>query len=184
MKEILDVLEMCPIIAAVKGEKLHEAIKSSAEIIFLLNANLLSIDEQIDFVHQHNRKLFVHIDLAEGIGKDKTGIEFLAKNNVDGIISTHSSLIRIAKQEKLSTVQRVFALDSQGVSGAAEVIKSANPDFVEVMPGVAYKVINKLSGTNVPIIAGGLIETKNEVINALNSGAVAVSTGKIDLWNE
>ena len=32
------------------------------------------------------------------------------------------------------------------------------------------------------VIAGGLIETKQEVTNALGQGAAAVSTGKNELW--
>ncbi|MBQ3075076.1 MAG: glycerol-3-phosphate responsive antiterminator, partial [Clostridia bacterium] len=35
---------------------------------------------------------------------------------------------------------------------------------------------------SVPLIAGGLIETKAEVMDALQSGAIAVSTGKEELW--
>lgn len=142
----------------------------------------MTVCEQIALVHKYNKKLYVHIDLAEGIGKDKSGIDFLANNNLDGIISTRSGLIRVAKEKNLSTVQRIFALDSQGVSGASELIKNAEPEFVEIMPGVAYKVISNLSKVDVPIIAGGLIETKSEVMNALSAGAIAVSTGKKELW--
>ena len=34
----------------------------------------------------------------------------------------------------------------------------------------------------IPVIAGGLIETKAEVTEALCQGALAVSTGKQELW--
>lgn len=34
-----------------------------------------------------------------------------------------------------------------------------------------------------PIVAGGLIETKEEIAEACNSGAIAVSTGRESLWN-
>lgn len=183
MNKTLELLENCPIIAAVKDEKFAEALKSPAEIIFLLNANIMTVGEHIALAHNQRKKLFVHIDLAEGIGKDKAGITFLAENGVDGIISTRSALIRIAKEKNLSTVQRIFALDSQGVSGASEMLKASETEFAEIMPGVAYKVISKLAKTNVPIIAGGLIETKIEVMEALGAGAVAVSTGKKELWD-
>ena len=36
--------------------------------------------------------------------------------------------------------------------------------------------------SSVPIIAGGLIENKAEVTEALGLGAAAVSTGKKELW--
>ena len=34
------------------------------------------------------------------------------------------------------------------------------------------------------IIAGGLIEFKDEVFQALNAGAAIISTGKAELWDE
>jgi glycerol uptake operon antiterminator len=36
---------------------------------------------------------------------------------------------------------------------------------------------------NTPILAGGLIRTEDEVRNALNAGATAITTSKIGLWN-
>ena len=50
------------------------------------------------------------------------------------------------------------------------------------MPGVISKVIERFSGGSIPVIAGGLIETKAEVTAALASGAAAVSTGMPELW--
>jgi glycerol uptake operon antiterminator len=34
-----------------------------------------------------------------------------------------------------------------------------------------------------PVIAGGLIETRNDIIEVLQSGCIAASTGKKELWN-
>ena len=62
------------------------------------------------------------------------------------------------------------------------MIASAKPDFVEIMPGVIEKVIKKFASDKIPVIAGGLLETKGEVTAALKSGALAVSTGKKELW--
>jgi len=82
----------------------------------------------------------------------------------------------------LLTVQRFFALDSQGVSGISELASASAPDFIEIMPGIADKIISRFANDTVPVIAGGLIDTKTEVTNALSKGAIAVSTGKKDLW--
>ena len=126
--------------------------------------------------------MFVHIDLSEGIGKDKIGIEFLAACGVDGIITTKSNMVKIAKEVGLLTVQRFFALDSQGVSAISEITQAASPDFIEIMPGVIDKIVSRFATGQIPVIAGGLIETKQEITNALKCGAVAVSSGKQDLW--
>lgn len=53
------------------------------------------------------------------------------------------------------------------------------------MPGIASKIINKLETKvkNIPIIAGGLIKEKKDVIESLSAGAVAISTTSWDLWD-
>ncbi len=171
-----------PIIAAIQENAWKEAINSPVKVIFCLKANLITIKEKIEEAHKSDKLVFVHIDLAEGIGKDKTGLEFLAKCEVDGIITTRGNLIRIAKEFGLITVQRFFALDSQGVSGISDLIASSRPDYVEIMPGVIEKIISTFSEGSIPVIAGGLIENKSEVTAALSCGAVAISTGKRNLW--
>lgn len=182
LTEIKDCFEKSPVIAAVQGSTLLEALRAPVEIVFDLKASLLNIEETISRVHAAGKKIFIHIDLADGIGKDKTGIEYLAKCGVDGIISTRGQLIRFAKEAGLITVQRFFALDSKGVESIADMIYSAKPDLIEIMPGIASKVIKKFVSDGVPVIAGGLIETKQEITEALRNGAEAISTGKQELW--
>jgi glycerol uptake operon antiterminator len=47
---------------------------------------------------------------------------------------------------------------------------------------VIGKSIRRFSSGGTPVIAGGLIETKQELTDALGSGATAVSTGRKELW--
>ncbi len=183
MKErLLNTLERSPIIAAVRDNLFAEALESPAEVIFLLGGNLLTAEKRIIAAHERNKLIFVHIDLAEGIGKDRTGIEYLAKLGVDGILSTKSALIRMARDQGLLTVQRFFAYDSHGIEGIADMAAGASPDIIEIMPGVIGKIIERFARTDIPLIAGGLIDEKGEVTSALSLGALAVSTGKKELW--
>lgn len=172
------------IIAATRNnEEFNKALISDVDIIFCLSPNILSLASMISLCHDSGKKLYIHIDLAEGVGKDKAGITLLKRMGVDGIISTRVSMIKLAKCEGLSTVQRFFIVDSQSVDTTVESIKQSKCDFIEIMPGVLKKVINLLSSkVNVPIIAGGLIETKEEISDAFESGAVAISTGKSEFW--
>ena len=91
-------------------------------------------------------------------------------------------MIRAAKELGIFSVQRFFALDSQGVNSISEMIDSSKPDLIEIMPGIATKVIARFSGRGTPVIAGGLIESKSELTEVLTAGAEAVSTGKRELW--
>ena len=113
---------------------------------------------------------------------DVEDMKHLIDIGADGIISTHANLIRYAKELGLITVQRYFAVDSQGLSSIHEMIGSTKPDLVEILPGVVDKVIKRFAAERIPVIAAGLIETKAEVTSALSNGALAVSTGKKELW--
>lgn len=173
-----------PVIAAVRSEEeFLLAANSQAEVIFVLKSDILNIKELMK--KSGGKKVFVHADMAEGVGKDKKGLEFLRLSGVDGIISTKNHLITLAKELKLATVQRFFIIDSLSVATALEGVKSVKPDFVEIMPGVIPKAVKRfVENAKIPVIAGGLIENKTDVINALSAGASAVSTAKQELWNE
>lgn len=180
--ELRDCIERSPIIATVQKNFFEYALKSPCEIIFHMNASLPDIKKIISDAHAAGKKIFIHIDLADGLGKDKTGVEYLAQCGADGIISTRAQLIRYANDAGLLTVQRFFALDSKGVEAIGEILESVKPSLIEIIPGVIGKVIKRFAGGSIPVIAGGLIETKAEVTDAINNGAEAVSTGMTDLW--
>lgn len=182
LSQFNQAMERCPIIAAVRQSSWSQALESPAEIIFHLKANITSLPACIRQAHEAKKFIFVNIDLADGLGKDRTAVEFLRDLGVDGIISTRAQVIRFARDAGVLCVQRCFALDSQGTSSISEILDQSPPDLLEIMPGVIGKVIKQFSQSHVPVIAGGLIETKPEVTTALSCGAIAVSTGKPELW--
>ncbi len=173
------------IIAAVRSdEEFEKAVKSDVSTIFLLSADIMSIRNKVDIAHNKAILLYVHMDLAEGIGKDRAGIEYLANIGVDGIISTRSNLIKIAREADMYTVQRFFIVDSHSINTVIETVKSSKADMIEVMPGVVSKEISKLRAyIKIPIIAGGLLENEKEIETALENGAMAVSVGKPEFWS-
>ncbi|MBO4468386.1 MAG: glycerol-3-phosphate responsive antiterminator [Clostridia bacterium] len=182
-KDVLKIFENCPVIPAIKGSGLADALGSPCGVVFLLNCDILTIADTVRSIHAAGKKAYIHIDLADGIGKDCSGIKFVKQCGADGIISTKAALIRMAKEQELTTVQRIFALDSKGLASAIETVKSGNPDFVEILPGIALKAIKLFANAKIPVIAGGLISEKSEIFAAIDSGAIAVSTGKKELWN-
>ena len=175
-----------PIIAAIRSdEDFKAALDSEVETIFLLASNIMTLDACVEAAHSHQKKLFVHMDFVDGLSKDAEGVRYIATKNIDGIISTRSNIIAAAHDCGLSSVQRFFMIDSRSVDTALESIKGSKADMVEIMPGIAYKAIKRIKDmSNIPIIAGGLIEHKDEVFNALNAGAAMISTGSQELWNE
>ena len=175
---------MGTVIAAVRTEaEFCKALASQVSTIFMLAPNIDKIKNQAETAHKAGKTFFIHIDLAEGIGKDEYGIKFAKAQGVDGIISTRTALIKCAKVQGLLAVQRFFVLDSHSVGTIVDSAKTSKADMIELMPGTVTKVIEKIKTVlSTPIVAGGLIETKEEIDKAHASGAVAVSTGRDELW--
>ena len=180
--QIMQCLECNPVIASIQDDRWDEALKSPAQILFYLSANLLTVQERICQAHAVGKYVMIHMDLAEGIGKDRAGIAFVANCGADGILSTKANIIRYAKEHNLVAIQRFFMLDSKGMDSVQEMLKVSCPHLMEIMPGVICKAITKFSTCGIPVIAGGLIQTKAEVTGALGCGAAAVSTGSSELW--
>lgn len=182
MHKIISCLEENPVVAAIGDSKWEQALESPAEVIFYQSANLLTVTDRVRQAHDAGKYIIIHMDLAEGIGKDRSGLRYLAEQGADGIISTKTQLIRQAKDLGLLTVQRFFALDSKGLESIEEMLRSSQPDLIEIVPGVIPKVLTRFAGGSTPVIAGGLFETKTELTTALGCGIIAVSTGQTSLW--
>lgn len=180
-----ETLRQNPIVAAIKNDdELEKCIKSSVSVVFVLYGTILNIAKICSKLKNADKIIFIHIDLIDGLKADQSGIEFIKQlAQPDGIITTKSPNVRYAKQLGLKTIQRLFVIDSLSLNTGIKNIHDTNPTAIEVMPGIASEIIESLTKqTNIPIIAGGLVKTQKNVINALNAGAIAISTTTSELW--
>lgn len=180
----MSIFDDNPIIPAIHTrEDFDEAASSHLNIIFLLKSNIFNLKEYVDKAHMHGKTVFVHADMIEGVARDNYGIEYIAECGVDGIISTRINILKQARELKLYTIQRFFIIDYHSFDTAIESMKMFMPDMIEIMPGVVPKIIEKFKeSVTIPIIAGGLIETKKEIFDALKAGASSISTSNKKLW--
>lgn len=184
--QFYDKLSLNPIIAAVKDlNKLDRAIKSPCEVIFLLKGNICNIKELVEKVKASGKSIYVHIDLMEGFARDKYALHHIQeKVKPDGIITTKSSLTKIAKELDLFTIQRLFIIDNLSLETGITSINSIRPNAMEILPGMMPKIIKQVKNeVKVPVIAGGLINDKEDVIESLKAGALGVSTSKEIIWH-
>jgi glycerol uptake operon antiterminator len=188
-REFINKIEINPIIAAVKNDEgLETALTEDVEIIFVLYGDICTISGIVKKIKQAGKVAMVHVDLITGLNNSKDVCLDFIKNNTeaDGIITTKSNLIAHAKELELNTVLRYFILDSMALQNIEKQAKSpgVRPDIIEFLPGIVLpkmiKRINKVS--RVPIIAGGLIADKEDVMNALDAGALAISTTNEMVW--
>lgn len=171
------------IISAVRSRyEFEKALYAKPENIFLLSGTLLELAHLSLMAKEHGKRLFLHLDMIDGLGKDSAAVEFVARLGFFGIISTRGNIIKQAKSLGLCTVQRFFIVDGQSVKTALETITQTKPSYAELMPGLATKAIKEFSAEQTPIIAGGLIQSHEEARLAIDAGAVAVSTSERSLW--
>ncbi|MBQ8894755.1 MAG: glycerol-3-phosphate responsive antiterminator [Clostridia bacterium] len=184
MKQLLlDCFDEVPIVAAAKSEEeLDRCLKSKSRVIFLLFGDICTVASMVEKVKAAEKIAIVHLDLIDGLAPKDVSVDFIAEQTkADGVISTKNSLIRYAHQKGLLTIQRYFLLDSRVLENMAR--NSSPADFFEVLPGVMPKIIRYLAETTGrPIIAGGMIRDKEDVMNALSAGAVAISSTNADVW--
>lgn len=176
-----------PVIAAAKNRTgLEHALQSPSPVVFLLFGDICSIGEITAKVGRAGKLAVVHLDLVDGLANREISARFVKENtSADGIISTKAQLIRSAKEMGLITVQRFFLLDSMSLENAGKHIPGGTADFVEILPGVMPKIVRAfVKKAGIPVIAGGLIADKEDVVSALGAGATAVSTTRENLWFE
>lgn len=173
------------VIAAVKGrEAFDRALDSPVSVIFLLGGDILTVGKYASDARAAGKKLYLHMDLIEGMGRDEAAIRYVAEAvRPEGIISTKASVVKWAKAAGLRTVFRIFIVDSQSRKTAGSNIGGLKADAVEIMPGIMPEVIRDFAASgSATYIAGGLVSTSEQVTAALRAGAAAVSTSAEQLW--
>ncbi|WP_323702506.1 glycerol-3-phosphate responsive antiterminator [Mammaliicoccus sp. Dog046] len=173
------------ILPAIRSMKdMEKFFKMDYERCVLLDTHIGHLQGILEQMKKHNKDVMLHIDLIKGLSNDEAAVEYVIQQyKPHGIISTKSKIIKRAKKLNTLTILRVFILDSTALSRSIDLIKQADPDLVEVLPGVATKVIKEISDkTGKSIIAGGLINTDEEINLAIESGAQYITSSDVSIW--
>lgn len=181
------VSELKGVLPVLRNMKEFERLLSSDhEYIIYLEIRLSQLKALVQAAKKANKKVILHIDLIQGLKADMYGMEYLVREvKPDGIVSTRSNVIALAKKNNLMTIQRLFLLDSQALEHNIELINKVKPDYIEILPGIIPSVIEEVfQKTGIPVIAGGLIRTEQDIQLAYAGGAVAISTSQAELWEK
>lgn len=182
---LLDLLEVSPVIAAVKNEEgLSRCLETECQVVFILYGTICDIAQIVERVKSAGKTAIVHVDLIGGLSTKEIAVDFIKKNTgADGIISTKAPLVKHARELGLLCIQRTFVVDSMALAALKKQIDGFRPDAVEIMPGVMPKILKEMRDyTGMPLIAGGLLSDKKDVMAAFSAGVDGVSTTKEDLW--
>src|SRR5699024_312171 len=95
---------------------LEKTSNAKSSIMIQIKADLLTLKAITNKIKETDNLIFVHMDLIKGLKRDVSAVRFLTNNiGIDGIVSTHASLIKIAKRLQLLSIQRVFILDTDSI---------------------------------------------------------------------
>ena len=185
--DILKILTNGPIIPAARSMEVFRAALTHTIVpsVVLLFGDINSLPVLISLAKEHKKRIILHLDLLDGIGKDKAGIKFLARLGISDIITTKSHLAKFAREEGMIVIQRLFLMDSESLRTGLSLVRHFKPDAIEILPGsVSASVVQELiRETGLPILAGGLIRTQEDVDHAIARGISAVSTSRQNLWD-
>lgn len=181
-----DMVEANPVIAAIKDmdglEKCCQA--ADLKVIFVLFGDICNISDIVRKIREAGKLAIVHVDLITGLSPKEIAVDFIKRQTgADGIISTKPVMIRRAKDLGMYTVMRFFILDSISLDNMGKQLTMVKPDFIEVLPGLMPKIIRKAcTEVKPPVIAGGLITDREDIMTALDAGAIAVSSTNQNVW--
>jgi glycerol uptake operon antiterminator len=181
----LRALKVNPVIPAVRGRDgdLERALAGDHAAIFVLGGDVFRMLERVRRRPYRRPFICVNVDMVGGVASDPSGIRFLARE-VDGVISTHRNVVQIARSNGALAIQRLFAIDTSAVERGLKVLRQADPDAVEILPGLAFPEIveSYRAALNKPVLAGGLIKDRPTAAAILEAGAIGVSTSDHRLW--
>jgi glycerol uptake operon antiterminator len=186
VEKLVTILTENPIIPAVKDDSgLEKALQTDCHIIFLLYGNVCNVARLVERIKSAGKLAMVHIDLIDGLSSKEVAVTFLRENTLaDGIISTKPPIVKAAKEQGLLAIQRFFLIDSLALSNFQKYAETGWADMIEILPATMPKVIRKITTScRLPIIAGGLISDKEDILLALQNGATAVSSTNQGVWN-
>lgn len=170
--------------AAKHMKQLEGILDSSYEYAVFLDTHVAQLRSLYQLARSRNKQMLLHADLVQGLKHDEYAAEYLCQEiQPFGIISTRSGVIATAKKKGILAVQRVFLLDTIALEKSYALVDKTRPDYIEVLPGIVPPMIKEVSErTGIPILAGGLIRTPEDVEAAFGAGAAAVTTSNKQLF--
>ena len=182
---LYQAIQANPIIAAIRDDEgLEGCLKADVQIVFVLYGDICSIGRIVERIKNAGKMAIVHADLITGLSGKEICVDFLRNSTrADGIISTRQSFIRRAKELGLAAILRVFLLDSIALESLDKIPPNL-PDCLDLLPGTMPKILRRVCATaKVPVLAGGLIADKEDVMAALEAGITAISTTNQAVWD-
>lgn len=174
-------------VAAIKVPRdIERAIKYKENLsaVLLMTGTILTVKRYVDFIQSEGLPVILHVEKIGGLEMDRDGIEFVKRNvKPYAIVTTKNGIIKKAKSSGLLVVQRIFLIDTEVYTNLVKDIHQIQSDIIEIMPSRVPDFLNKISKISpIPIITGGLLNSHEHAKQALENGAVAITTSNPEMW--
>ena len=168
-----------------RKELLYAMAETRADWIMLKLGDVNTLPQLVGHIHRSGKRVMVHQDSIKGLARDKMGIQYMANCGVDCVITMKSLCVKYIKDAGMVAAFGFFVIDSDACRTGLGSIKEHQPDVVILMPGtIPQQIIQQIKAeAGIPVILGGLMTTREQIITAIESGAAAVATSNQDLWN-
>ncbi|TFB59995.1 glycerol-3-phosphate responsive antiterminator [Cryobacterium sp. TMT2-17-1] len=180
-----EVLSLHPVIASIKDEDgLRSVLRAPCPVVFVLFGSVMTIHSIVASLKSAGKMVFVDVDLLDGFSSKPVTVDFLkAHTQADGVLSSKSIMVKAAKTAGLLAIHRLFLVDSFSYNNVSKQVKISEPDAIMILPGCMPRVISWVRDeTELPLIAGGLVCDKDDVMGALGAGATAIASSNRGVW--
>lgn len=173
---------LIPAITNIKDLEYFLTLDHTTCVVMSIHVSMLQA--VIGRLKEKQKQVWLHLDLIPGLSSDEFGAEYAIQSfHVDGIVSTKAPAIKAAKKKKVRAIYRVFLIDSASVERSLSRIEELKPDYIEFLPALAHRILPLIKDRiHVPVIGGGLIQSKADMEDCFDSGMVAITVSKTNLW--
>jgi glycerol uptake operon antiterminator len=174
-RKIIPVVERPAMLAQLLSHPAHE-------LLILRHCNVFECAPLLKQATQKGVALYVYLDQVDGINADEDGLIYLAREfQVHGILSHHPRLLALAKQQGLTAIQRVFAVDSTGLQSALESVDTSIVDLLDLAPALVIPYL--WESLPLPFIGSGLVRKVEHIQRILDHGAHGIALSDPAYWS-
>src|SRR5690348_12711518 len=138
-RSLLYILSQCKTIPLIENRQQFSQVLNAPRTgsILMRHCNLFDFTALFHEAQRRKLAVYVNIDHIDGIHADSAGLRYLAEQmHVAGIVSNHPRNLALARNYKLETIQRIFAVDSTGLEMALETVDAEYVDVLDISPAL------------------------------------------------
>ncbi len=166
-------------------KKLEYFLKSNIKYGILMNFQLAQLEDIVEKMKHHHKKILIHSELIKGLSSDEFGAIYLIQSlQVDGIISSKTRVIETCQKRNVLGIYRFFIKDTISLEQSLNIGIRLKPEYVEILPASCYELVPEIKKRlHCEVLLGGLIRNKRQVDKCFEYEVLSITTSNPSLWD-